>query len=85
MVCRLSPMFITSEVAMTVVTYVGAATCIFACATVGLRPERHQAGDRLSTCSQLGYMFFAAGSRSGRRCSTSLPTPSSRRLLFSSV
>ena len=46
MVCRLSPMFETSATALHVVTYVGAATCIFA-ATVGTRPERHQAGDRL--------------------------------------
>lgn len=34
MVCRLSPMFETSATALTVVTYVGAATCLFA-ATVG--------------------------------------------------
>ena len=46
MVCRLSPMFVTSPTAMNVVTYVGAATALFA-ATVGTRPERHQAGDRL--------------------------------------
>ena len=61
MVCRLSPMFITSEVAMTVVTYVGAATCIFA-ATVGCVQNDIKRVIAYSTCSQLGYMFFAAGS-----------------------
>src|SRR5207237_8666764 len=35
MVCRLSPMFEAAPTALTVVTYVGAATCLFA-ATVGM-------------------------------------------------
>ena len=61
MVCRLSPMFVTSETAMTVVTYVGAATCIFA-ATVGCVQNDIKRVIAYSTCSQLGYMFFAAGS-----------------------
>jgi NADH-quinone oxidoreductase subunit L len=61
MVCRLSPMFVTSDVAMTVVTYVGAATCIFA-ATVGCVQNDIKRVIAYSTCSQLGYMFFAAGS-----------------------
>ncbi|HCC28236.1 MAG TPA: hypothetical protein DEP97_13790, partial [Erythrobacter sp.] len=34
MVCRLSPMFETAPVALGMVTFIGAATCIFA-ATVG--------------------------------------------------
>jgi NADH-quinone oxidoreductase subunit L len=60
MVCRLSPMFETSETAMNVVTYVGAATCLFA-ATVGTTQWDIKRVIAYSTCSQLGYMFFAAG------------------------
>ena len=60
MICRLSPMIVTSEVAMTVITYVGAATCIFA-ATVGCVQNDIKRVIAYSTCSQLGYMFFAAG------------------------
>ncbi len=60
MVCRLSPMFDTSPVAMHVVTYVGAATAIFA-ATVGTSQTDIKRVIAYSTCSQLGYMFFAAG------------------------
>lgn len=60
MVCRLSPLFETSEVAMNIVTYVGAATCFFA-ATVGLTQWDIKRVIAYSTCSQLGYMFFAAG------------------------
>jgi NADH-quinone oxidoreductase subunit L len=60
MVCRLSPMFETSPTAMHVVTYIGAATCIFA-ATVGCAQNDIKRVIAYSTCSQLGYMFFAAG------------------------
>jgi NADH-quinone oxidoreductase subunit L len=60
MVCRLSPMFQVSPVAMHVVTYVGAATCIFA-ATVACCQNDIKRVIAYSTCSQLGYMFFAAG------------------------
>src|SRR5215204_4602327 len=60
MVCRLSPMFETSEVALNTVTYVGAATAIFA-ATVGTVQNDIKRVIAYSTCSQLGYMFFAAG------------------------
>src|SRR6059058_111673 len=60
MVCRLSPMFNTSPMAMHVVTFVGAATCIFA-ATVGCAQNDIKRVIAYSTCSQLGYMFFAAG------------------------
>ncbi|WP_310468101.1 NADH-quinone oxidoreductase subunit L [Sphingomonas sp.] len=60
MVCRLSPMFETSETALAVVTYVGAATAIFA-ATVGTAQNDIKRVIAYSTCSQLGYMFFAAG------------------------
>src|SRR6478736_49232 len=60
MVCRLSPMFETSPTAMHAVTWVGAATCIFA-ATVGCAQNDIKRVIAYSTCSQLGYMFFAAG------------------------
>jgi NADH-quinone oxidoreductase subunit L len=60
MVCRLSPMFETSVTAMHVVTYVGAATALFA-ATVGTTQTDIKRVIAYSTCSQLGYMFFAAG------------------------
>src|SRR6185503_1811347 len=60
MVCRLSPMFETSATAMHVVTYVGAATALFA-ATVGTVQNDIKRVIAYSTCSQLGYMFFAAG------------------------
>ena len=60
MVCRLSPMFVMSPTAMTVVTYVGAATALFA-ATVGTTQTDIKRVIAYSTCSQLGYMFFAAG------------------------
>nr|WP_314447132.1 NADH-quinone oxidoreductase subunit L [uncultured Sphingomonas sp.] len=60
MVCRLSPMFETSETALTVVTYVGLATALFA-ATIGLVQNDIKRVIAYSTCSQLGFMFFAAG------------------------
>ena len=61
MVCRLSPMFEAAPDALTVVTYVGAATAIFA-ATVAVVQTDIKRVIAYSTCSQLGYMFFAAGS-----------------------
>ncbi|MFO1256319.1 MAG: NADH-quinone oxidoreductase subunit L [Sphingomonadaceae bacterium] len=60
MVCRLSPMFQASPVAMDVVTYVGAATLFFA-ATIGTTQWDIKRVIAYSTCSQLGYMFVAAG------------------------
>ena len=60
MVCRLSPMFAVSETAMHVVTYVGAATLFFA-ATIGTTQWDIKRVIAYSTCSQLGYMFVAAG------------------------
>jgi NADH-quinone oxidoreductase subunit L len=60
MVCRLSPMFETSETALALVTVVGGATAIFA-ATVGTVQNDIKRVIAYSTCSQLGYMFFAAG------------------------
>ncbi|HEU5482358.1 MAG TPA: NADH-quinone oxidoreductase subunit L [Sphingomicrobium sp.] len=60
MVCRLSPMFEASETAQHVVIYVGAATAFFA-ATIGTAQNDIKRVIAYSTCSQLGYMFFAAG------------------------
>ncbi|MEL0154505.1 MAG: NADH-quinone oxidoreductase subunit L, partial [Sphingopyxis sp.] len=60
MVCRLSPMFEAAPVAAGVVTFVGAATCFFA-ATIGTTQWDIKRVIAYSTCSQLGYMFFAAG------------------------
>ncbi len=60
MVCRLSPMFETSQTALHFVTAIGAATCLFA-ATVGTTQTDIKRVIAYSTCSQLGYMFFAAG------------------------
>jgi NADH-quinone oxidoreductase subunit L len=60
MVCRLSPMFHASHEASVFVTFVGAATCFFA-ATVGTTQWDIKRVIAYSTCSQLGYMFFAAG------------------------
>ncbi|MDB5431949.1 MAG: NADH:ubiquinone oxidoreductase subunit, partial [Caulobacter sp.] len=60
MVCLLSPMFEYAPVARNVVTLVGAVTALFA-ATVGLAQNDIKRVIAYSTCSQLGYMFFAAG------------------------
>jgi NADH-quinone oxidoreductase subunit L len=60
MVVRLSPMFEYAPVALQMVTYVGALTAFFA-ATVGLTQNDIKRVIAYSTCSQLGYMFFAAG------------------------
>ena len=60
MVCRLSPMFEAAPIALTMVTIVGAATCFFA-ATIGTTQWDIKRVIAYSTCSQLGYMFFAAG------------------------
>ena len=60
MVCRLSPMFEAAPAAKTFVTFIGAATCFFA-ATIGTTQWDIKRVIAYSTCSQLGYMFFAAG------------------------
>jgi NADH-quinone oxidoreductase subunit L len=60
MVCRLSPLFEQSEAALTFITYIGAATALFA-ATVGTTQHDIKRVIAYSTCSQLGFMFFAAG------------------------
>jgi len=60
MVARLSPMFELAPAALHVVCIVGALTAIFA-ASVGLVQNDIKRVIAYSTCSQLGYMFFAAG------------------------
>jgi NADH-quinone oxidoreductase subunit L len=60
MVCLLSPMFEFAPVARTIVIVIGAITALFA-ATVGLAQNDIKRVIAYSTCSQLGYMFIAAG------------------------
>ena len=60
LVARFSPVFEFSPFALTVVTYVGASTALFA-ASVGLVQNDIKRVIAYSTCSQLGYMFFALG------------------------
>ena len=60
MVCLLSPMFEYAPAAKTIVTLIGGVTALFA-ATVGLAQNDIKRVIAYSTCSQLGYMFFAAG------------------------
>ncbi len=60
MVARLSPVFEYAPIALNVVAIVGATTAFFA-ATVGLVQNDIKRVIAYSTCSQLGYMFFAAG------------------------
>ena len=60
MVARLSPLFELAPTALTVVTFIGATTAIFA-ATVGLVQTDIKRVIAYSTCSQLGYMFVALG------------------------
>ena len=60
MVARLSPMFEYAPTTLLVITVVGAATAFFA-ATVGLAQTDIKRVIAYSTCSQLGYMFFALG------------------------
>jgi NADH-quinone oxidoreductase subunit L len=60
MVARMSPLFEYSDTALTVVTIVGALTAIFA-ATIGCVQNDIKRVIAYSTCSQLGYMFFALG------------------------
>ncbi|MDX1975458.1 MAG: NADH-quinone oxidoreductase subunit L [Rickettsiales bacterium] len=60
MVARCSPLFEQSAVALEVVCVIGALTAFFA-ATVGLVQNDIKRVIAYSTCSQLGYMFFACG------------------------
>ncbi|MEO3413845.1 NADH-quinone oxidoreductase subunit L [Roseovarius sp. CAU 1744] len=60
LVCRMSPLFEYAPEAKMVVTFIGASTAFFA-ATVGLVQNDIKRVIAYSTCSQLGYMFVAAG------------------------
>ncbi len=60
LVCRMSPLFEFAPHAKTFVVIVGASTAFFA-ATVGLVQNDIKRVIAYSTCSQLGYMFVAAG------------------------
>lgn len=60
LVCRCSVIFEYAPSAAALVTLVGAVTAFFA-ATVGLLQDDIKKIVAYSTCSQLGYMFFAAG------------------------
>jgi NADH-quinone oxidoreductase subunit L len=60
LVARCSPLFELAPFALSLVTVVGAVTCIFA-ASVALTQNDIKKVIAYSTCSQLGYMFFACG------------------------
>src|ERR1051325_8617138 len=60
LVCRCSPMFEQAPNALAFVTFIGATTAFFA-ASVGLFQNDIKRVIAYSTCSQLGYMFAAAG------------------------
>ena len=60
LVCRMSPMLEFAPITLGVITVVGAATALFA-ATIGMTQFDIKRVIAYSTCSQLGYMFFAAG------------------------
>ncbi|MEL7105592.1 MAG: NADH-quinone oxidoreductase subunit L [Pseudomonadota bacterium] len=60
LVCRMSPIMEFAPGATTFVVFLGATTAFFA-ATVGLVQNDIKRVIAYSTCSQLGYMFVAAG------------------------
>ena len=60
LVVRCSPIYEYSELALSVVTIIGMVTAVFA-ASVALVQTDIKKIIAYSTCSQLGYMFFAAG------------------------
>jgi len=60
LVVRCSPLFEYSQVVLNLVTIVGMLTAVFA-ASVALVQNDIKKIIAYSTCSQLGYMFFAAG------------------------
>ncbi len=60
LVVRCSPIYEYSELALNVITVVGMSTAFFA-ATVALVQTDIKKIIAYSTCSQLGYMFFATG------------------------
>src|SRR5579864_1496291 len=60
LVCRCSPLYELAPTALAFVAFVGATTAFFA-ASVGLFQNDIKRVIAYSTCSQLGYMFAAAG------------------------
>ena len=60
LVVRCSPIFEYSQLTLNIITFVGMSTAFFA-ATVALVQNDIKKIIAYSTCSQLGYMFFAAG------------------------
>ena len=60
LVARCSPLFEYSQYALNLVAFVGATTAIFA-ASIAIVQTDIKRIIAYSTCSQLGYMFFAAG------------------------
>jgi NADH-quinone oxidoreductase subunit L len=60
LVCLMSPIYEYAPIAAGMVTLIGAVTALYA-ATVGLAQNDIKRVIAYSTCSQLGYMFFAAG------------------------
>ena len=60
LVVRCSPIFEYSQFALNLIVFIGATTAFFA-ATIGLVQNDIKRVIAYSTCSQLGYMFFAAG------------------------
>ncbi|MDG1417668.1 MAG: NADH-quinone oxidoreductase subunit L [Maricaulis sp.] len=60
LVVRCSPLFEMAPMTSAFVTVIGGTTALFA-ATVGLAQNDIKRVIAYSTCSQLGYMFFAAG------------------------
>ena len=60
LVCLMSPLYEHTLYAAGMVTIIGAVTALYA-ATVGMAQNDIKRVIAYSTCSQLGYMFFAAG------------------------
>lgn len=60
LVARCSFMYEYSPISLQIITVIGAVTCLFA-ATVAIAQSDIKRIIAYSTCSQLGYMFFACG------------------------
>ncbi|NQY39880.1 MAG: NADH-quinone oxidoreductase subunit L [Henriciella sp.] len=60
LVCLVSPIYEYAPFAASIIALVGAVTALYA-ATVGMAQNDIKRVIAYSTCSQLGYMFFAAG------------------------
>ena len=60
LMARMSPVLEYAPGALSFITFIGASTCLFA-ATIGCVQNDIKRVIAYSTCSQLGYMFLAAG------------------------